>query len=410
LDFEMAQMVYASAMIPRTLESHVRLLAGQFPALAIVGPRQSGKTTLAQLTFQDLPYRSLETPDVRERATNDPRQFLNELADGAILDEVQRVPHLMSYLQEYIDRDRRPGRWILTGSQNFSLLESITQSLAGRIAICHLLPLSYAESAPHGADPDDLASVIVRGGYPALHASTIDGPTWLASYLTAYVERDVRQVLRVTDLESFQLFVQLVATRAGQLLNMASLAADVGVSQPTIKSWLGVLEASYIVLRVPPFHSNLGKRLVKSPKLQFIDSGLLTHLLGIRTPEQFLGHPQRGAIFESWVVSEIVKSRFNRGNVGGLAARTTFMRDSHGQEVDLVCETVSPTGRPTLRLIEAKHSQTPSGDWLGAPRGVAAAHAQTYDLEAFAIYAGNERQTRSTGTILPWREIHSVEW
>lgn len=407
-------------MIRRDIEPRLRSLAGRFPSITLVGPRQSGKTTLCQSVFGHLPYRSLESPDVRGRAAEDPRLFLDSLPDGAVLDEVQRVPSIVSYLQEYIDRDRRPGRWILTGSQNFALVESITQSLAGRTAMCHLLPLAWSEIRREAGHPDALVDVLLRGGFPELHARPV-GPatsvevagyesTWFESYLTAYVERDVRQLVRVNDLDAFQRFIQLVGLRSGQLLNMAAFAGEVGISQPTVKSWLGVLEASFLAVRLPPFHSNLGKRLVRAPKVHLIDSGLLCHLLGIRSAAQLSGHPQRGAVFESWVASEIVKSRVNRGIVGGPAARTAFLRDDHGVEVDVVCESVSEAGKPSLRLVEAKMSETASGGWFTGARSMATAFGAQYEIDSYAIYAGRERQQRSGGTILPWREIDSVEW
>lgn len=332
------------------------------------------------------------------------------------------MPAIVSFLQEFIDRDRRPGRWILTGSQNFALLESVSQSLAGRTAMCQLLPLAWSEVKRTPEGPRRLQDTLLVGGYPqplllSATSSHTQAPhdwsvlsAWFESYVTAYVERDVRQLLRVTDLDAFQRFIQLVAVRSGQLLNMASLAGDVGVSQPTVKSWLGVLEASFLVVRLLPFHANLGKRLVRTPKVHFLDSGLLCHLLGIRTPEQLAGHPLRGAVFEGWVVAELLKSRVNRGLVSGTAARLAFARDEHGVEVDAVCESVSQSGRPLLRLVEVKFGETVSGEWFRPGRSMAKALSSTYDVECIVIYGGNERQGRRDGTVLPWTAIDTLEW
>ena len=304
-------------------------MAPAFPVLALTGPRQSGKTTLARLAFPAKPYLSLEDSDTRARALADPRGFFAALPDGAILDEVQRAPELLSYLQGVVDARARMGQFIITGSQQFGLRDRISQSLAGRVAQLQLLPLSLAEIQQAGLAPASLEQTIRQGGYPALYDQRRDlaslATQWFGGYVSTYLERDVRQVLEVSNLALFQRFLLMCASRVGTLLNLSALSSDCGISQPTARSWLGVLEASYVVRLLQPFHQNLGKRLVKTPKLYFLDTGLLCHLLRIDSPLTLATHAMRGAIFESWVVGETIKHRWNRG----LDAAIYFWRDNH---------------------------------------------------------------------------------
>lgn len=345
-------------MIPRTLESKLQAAAGPFPVLFLTGPRQSGKTTLSRSAFPDYLYISLEDPQHRARALDDPVGLLRRVCDGTgvIFDEAQRAPGLFSYLQGVVD-ERRGGPFVLTGSQNFLLSERITQSLAGRTAVFELLPLSVAELARRAPlDPDTFATgrptgatveggklvrphlalddVLFQGLYPAIHDRGVEPGLWLRSYVTTYVERDARAAGSIGDLDMFLRFVGLCAGRSGQLLNLSALGAEAGVTQPTARSWLSVLRASYLVTLLAPHHENFNKRIVKTPKLYFLDTGLLCALLGVRTPADLWNHPLRGAVFETFVVSELVKLFTHNGE----RPRLYFWRDSRGLEVDVLMD------------------------------------------------------------------------
>ena len=300
-------------MINRAAHQRLLRLAAGFPIVAITGPRQSGKTTLTRMAFPDKEYLSLEDPDIRSLAEQDPRGFLSRLPDGAILDEAQRAPQLFSYLQTHVDAHAKPGMFVLTGSQQFGLLSGISQSLAGRVGLVQLLPFSVSELKAAKRLPSSLDALLFRGLYPALYDRDISPGDWFAGYMTTYIERDVRQLVNVRDLSAFQRFVKMCAARVGQLLNLSSLAGDCGITHNTAASWISVLEASYIIYLLRPHHRNFNKRLVKAPKLYFVDAGMAGWLLGIREEDQLAFHAQRGALFENLVVTEFLKARFNNG-------------------------------------------------------------------------------------------------
>jgi uncharacterized protein len=380
-------------MIDRNLAPRVISAAQSFPAVTITGPRQSGKSTLCRALFPDHPYMNLELPDQRRFATEDPRAFLDQFPDGAVLDEIQRVPELTSYLQGLIDDDPRHGRWVLTGSQNFALVESVSQSLAGRSAMLNLLPLTWPEIQRFESYPDTLEEALLAGGYPRIFERKIPPDEWFSAYVANYVERDVRLLANIGDLTTFQHFLALCAGRVGQLLNYSSVASDCGISQPTAKAWFSILEASFIAFRLPAWSGNLRKRLVKMPKLHFYDSGLVCWLLGIRNAQQLRVHPARGAIFESWVASEIAKHRANAGERGGLY----FYRDQNGVEADLLVD-----GADGLTVIEAKAGKTVTADLITPTSRVAATLGPRVTSRPWIVYGGDSTQRRSDCTLLPW--------
>ena len=336
-------------MLKRDLHEVLARFAGKMPIVTVMGPRQSGKTTLVRAVFPDMPYVSLELPEERAQARRDPIEFLARFGQGAIIDEVQRAPDLLSYLQVDVDREDRPGRWVLTGSQNLLLMQSVSQSLAGRTSLHTLLPFSLSElrgrPAPDiraldtdlggGADEQaDLWETLWAGFYPRIHDKELDPRAWLADYHRTYVERDLRDVLRVMDIDGFERFVRLTAARTGQELNLASLASDAGISQTTAGQWLTALRTSYLVALLPPHHKNYRKRLRKRPKLHFLDTGLACYLLDIRSPDVLRSHPLRGPIFESYVVSELTKAFTNRGEEAPLF----HWRDATGHEIDVIID------------------------------------------------------------------------
>lgn len=381
-------------MIYRKLTATLQRLAKTFPVIAITGPRQSGKTTLVKAVFADKPYITLEDPAERAFAFEDAKGFLHRFRDGAIFDEAQRWPDLFSYLQGMVDEEPIPGKFILTGSQQFGLLAGVSQSLAGRVGMTALLPLSISELPAASQSSQSLDTLIIKGSYPALYMRDISPADWFASYIATYIERDIRQVLRVHDLSVFQRFVRLCAGRNGQLLNLNALAGETGVSQKTARSWLSVLESSYIVHLLPPYFRNFGKRLIKTPKLYFLDQGLACWLLGIRSHEHLALHPMRGAIFESFIISEFLKSRYNRG----LPPDLYFWRDNNGLEADIVFERGTK-----LQPVEIKSGQTITGDYIRAGQR-AARFAAEEALQPWLIYGGDDSYERNGVTIMSWRD------
>lgn len=366
--------------------------------ITLTGPRQSGKTTLAKSVFADRLYASLEDPDVRRMAADDPRAFLERFPDGGVLDEVQRCPELISYLQTRVDADGRMGLYILTGSQQFGLMSGISRSLAGRSAFMELLPFSLPELIGANKLPLPVDTALVTGCYPPLYDREVRPSDWFGAYVTAYIERDVRQQLNVQDLESFQRFVRLCAGRTGQLLNLSSLSTECGITHNTARAWISELEASYLIFLLRPHHANFNKRLVKTPKLYFYDTGLVSWLLGIRTPQQLETHPLRGCIFETFVIAELVKSQLNQGNPRSLY----FWRDSNGNEVDVIVE---QGGK--LMPIEIKSGKTVNRDFF---RGLEKWQSLAGDvsLNPVLIYGGDETYRHQGTQVIGWQQSGEI--
>lgn len=347
-------MHYHHTMITRDIAEELVRSAAEYPVVTILGPRQSGKTTLARMTFPNKPYFSLEDTDVRVAAEADPRGFLGRIEDGGILDEVQRLPVLLSYVQGMVDKGGGRGRFILTGSHQPQLHEAISQSLAGRTAMLALWPFSIHELRRYKSAPDPF-DVIVRGCFPRLHEEGLEPRRFYNGYLQTYVERDVRALIQLRDLSQFQKFLTLLAGRVGQIVNLASLSNDVGVSTTTIRNWLSVLKASYVVFELPPFFENVQKRVIKSPKIFFTDVGLAAFLLGIHTEEQASRDPLRGNLYENLIIADIVKGALNKG----IRPDIYFFRDSHGNEVDLLIRE-----KGALTPVEIKSAGTFSIDFI----------------------------------------------
>lgn len=387
-------------MIKRQASSKALQLAQQFRAVLIMGPRQSGKTTLAKMTFPDKPYASLETPSVRQFAMEDPIQFLAQFPNGAILDEIQRVPALLSWLQQNLDDTPTvKGKFILTGSNNLLLLESVTQTLAGRVGHIELLPFSLAELSALPNALTDVNTLLWSGAYPPVQADGISPNDWFASYIRTYIERDVRQLKNIGNLLLFERFLSLCAGRVGQELNFTQLSNEVGADVKTIQSWMGILQASYIVYLLPPFFKNFNKRLTKTPKLYFYDTGLVCNLLRISDPNILIQHPFKGALFENFIIAELLKNRFNQGQRSNLY----FWRESSGNEIDVLID-------EGLRQIpiEIKSGQTIHSDWL---KGLKYWQTLTKQIgeSSYVIYGGDEIQNRSEGIVIQsWKEISKL--
>jgi uncharacterized protein len=381
-------------MIPRSVEKMLPSLIPGYPVITITGPRQSGKTTLARTFFASKPYVSFENPDTREEAQSDPRSFLERYENGAVFDEVQRLPELLSYLQQIVDEGPRSCRFVLTGSQQFGLKSKITQSLAGRTGLIHLLPFSYDELYSFRGENPAMEAVLFSGLYPPIHDRGLDPQKWYADYVQTYIERDVRSLLNVRDLSAFQLFLKMCAARCGQLINLSGLASDCGITHNTAKEWISILEASYIMFRLMPYFDNLGKRLVKTPKLYFYDSGLATYLLGIKTPEQLSVHAHRGAIFETFIASEIVKSSYHRAETPSLY----FWRDRSGNEIDFLIDRGSD-----LLPIEAKSGKTVASDWFDSLKNWRT-FAGKRAKQCLLFYGGDETYSREGVIVTSWRK------
>lgn len=383
-------------MLHRTLSDKLLHLAQQFPVVSVTGPRQSGKSTLVRNVFPDYRYVSLEDTDMRAVAQDDPRSFLARFDNKVILDEVQRVPELFSYMQGVIDNANMPGQYILSGSQNFLLMKSISQSLAGRVAILHLLPLSYNELSGTDFEPTAMSDFLFRGGYPRLNVIGIAPEDFFPNYIRTYIDRDVRAELGIRKVSSFNTFLTLCATRIGEVLNIESLANDCDISVDTARNWMSILESSFIAFRLHPYHKNFGKRLIKAPKLYFYDTGLAANLLGIETAEQLAESQYRGNLYENAVAVEIIK----RYQALGKEPRLFFWRDSNKKEVDFILE---KGGKP-LYAIEVKSSATyrPSAfknlEDLAPIMGVETDHR-------FVVYGGDESFPTKHGTVLDFGSL-----
>lgn len=391
-------------MVQRTLGPKLAGLARRFPVVTLTGPRQSGKTTLCRMLFPEHRYVSLEAPDVRRFAVEDPRGFLDQHAPPVIYDEVQRAPELLSYIQVAVDERPAPGRYVLTGSANFALLESVSQSLAGRTAVAHLLPCSHEELLRFPNAPEDLFATLQSGAYPAIFDRGVAPFDWYRSYITTTLERDVRRIVNVADLAAFQTFVELTAGQVGQLTNFSRLGADAGITANTAKAWLSVLETGFLLFRLRPYHANLRSRAVKTPKIYFYDVGLACALLGISTPSQLRTHPLRGALFENWVVTEVLKARLHRG----LDARAYFLRSQKGFEIDLVVDLGD-----RLIAVEIKSGQTVAGDFFAnlerlpaeLPEGLAGRR-----LDTRVVFGGATPERRRDVEVVPWNRVKDRSW
>lgn len=376
-------------MIPRALAGFAASAFKKYPIVTITGPRQSGKTTLAKATFPDKPYANLEHPVTRQFALEDPVAFLNQYPDGAIIDEIQRVPELLSYLQVLVDEQSKNSLFVLTGSQQFELMRGISQSLAGRTALLKLLPLSIAELTPFF--PLGVDEMLFKGFYPRIYDQDISPSQAYGDYYETYVERDLRQLINITNLSLFQRFIRLCAGRCGQLLNLNSLANDCGVSQSTARQWMSVLEASYIVFLLQPFHANINKRLIKTPKIYFYDVGLAAWLCGIEEEKQIATHPLRGNLFENMVVMEALKYRYNRGKRNNLH----FYRDSNGNEIDILY-----TEGQNILPIEIKSGQTITPAYFNGLIKFRALFPDNLPWSSFLIYGGETEQLRQATKVL----------
>ena len=383
--------------IKRSIESRVTQLAKQYPVLTITGPRQSGKTTLCKQLFPDKPYVSLEDLETRRFAQDDPRQFLSRYPEGAIFDEIQRVPDLFSYIQTIVDSQNKPGQFVLTGSQQFEMMAKVTQSLAGRTAIIKLLPFSYAEAYSAKEKPSR-EDVLYKGFYPRIFHDKLLPTDYYSFYTTTYIERDLRQLIQIQNLSTFEIFLKLCAGRTGQLLNMANLANECGIDQKTVKAWLAVLEASYIIKRLFPYYKSQNRRLVKMPKLVFLDTGLACYLLGIQKPEQLVGHPLFGNLFETYVLGELWKQKANQVVMDNLY----FYRDHIGHEMDVIID-----HGLNLDQLEIKSAQTIQS---GLFEGFQWLADQKYDIrKSILVYGGDETYVRNNIQIVSWRELLRVE-
>ena len=383
-------------MINRKIENKLVKMATKFPILAITGPRQSGKTTLCQKLFKKYRYISLENLDNKEYAISDPKGFLEEYNDKVIIDEAQNAPELFSYIQGMVDESGKTGQYILTGSQNFLLLSKISQTLAGRVYIYHLLPFSHNElKATYN---QTIWSSIFKGGYPRIYDKKINPKDFFPSYVQTYLERDVRSIMQVNNLSLFGRFLKMCAGRIGQIFNASSLANELGIDYKTIQSWLSVLETSFIVYRLQPWHKNFNKRIVKSPKLYFYDTGLASYLLGLKKQEDINFHFIKGALFENFIVTEYIKTKWNKGE----PASCYYWRDSTGNEIDLLID-----NGEQLKIIEIKASQTIKQDFF---KGINRFEklASKYTLDKYLVYAGKESQKRTNVQVLSWTDLKTI--
>lgn len=381
--------------VKRQITHIIKKQQSKFPILALTGPRQSGKTTLLKELFKDYRYISLENPDIRAFATDDPNGFLKEYSENVILDEVQRVPSLFSYIQTKVDESKKMGQYILSGSQNFHLLNSITQTLAGRVALFKLLPLDFEELKAAELLEDDYSQALFKGFYPAIFDRDIDPKVFYTNYIQTYVEKDVTELLNVKDLKAFRTFLGLCAGRAGQLLNISALANDCNISQPTAKAWLSILESSYLIFLLQPYHQNFNKRLVKSPKLYFYDTGLLSYLLGIRSADEMILNRLKGSLFENLILAELQKKNYHQYT----HLDYYFWQDSNGNEIDILLK-----NHNGFDVFEIKATETISTE-LFKQMDRFAELAAPEEVKKTLIYGGRQNQNRSKYQVQSWKDI-----
>ncbi len=384
-------------MIERLLSLKIKQAARQFPIVSVMGPRQSGKTTLVRNAFPKADYVSFEDPDVRRDMEQDPRGFLTSFSKTLILDEVQRIPHVFSYIQAIADEHGKNGKFIFTGSQNYLLFEKINQSLAGRVAILKLLPLSFQEL--QGTRAGSLETVLQKGFYPALWKNRVNVPLYYSSYVNTYIERDVRQIQNIGNLTAFQNFLRLCAGRAGQIINLTSLGNDCGISHNTAKAWLSILESSFIVHLLPPYFENYKKRVVKSPKLFFYDTGLLCYLLGIDNPKLILQHYLKGALMENFAFAELAKQSFNRLRFADMY----YWRDKTGNEVDFL---IPKAG--TKYLVEVKAGKTVQSDFFKGLEYFKKIHRGKDHLKTFLAYNGPHEYIHNHNKVIQLMKVASI--
>ena len=384
--------------VQRTIKEEIDFLCGKYPVIAVTGPRQSGKTTFLKEEFSNYTYVNLENPDIRNFAESDTKSFLEQYDRFVIFDEVQRAPFLFSYIQAKVDEDKVMGQFILSGSQNFHLMQNITQSLAGRVAIFKLFPFDFSEMKSGGFLDEDYSVNLQRGFYPAIFDRNIPPKTFYSNYLQTYVERDLSEIINIRDLRAFRNFISLCAARSGQLLNLNSLAKECGISQPTAKSWISVLETSYIIFLLQPYHKNYNKRITKSPKLYFYDTGLLSFLLKLTKPEDLQLHPHKGELFENFIIAEMVKVNYHRN----LMRDFWFWRDVQGREVDLLFQ-----DNQLLNIMEIKASQTIMSDMFKGLNFFTEL-AKDSIKDKFLVNSGAVNQKRSAAEVIGWEKIEEI--
>jgi len=381
--------------VVRSIIEQLKIYKSKYPILALTGPRQSGKTTLLRALFPDYTYLSLENPDLRTFAENDPNGFFDKYSQFCIFDEVQRVPQLFSYLQTIVDEKKIMGQFILSGSQNFHLIKNITQSLAGRVALFKLFPFDFTELHAANLMEDDYVKMLLRGFYPAIYDRDIPSQIFYSNYIQTYVERDITELVSIRDIRTFRTFLTLCASRAGQLLNLNSLAKDCGITQPTAKAWISLLESSYILFLVQPYYKYFDKRVIKSPKLYFYDTGLLCHLLKIKDSKQIKFNSYKGNLFENMIVAEYIKQNYHQNKM----EEFWFWRDSGGHEVDLIRQ-----DDDLLNVIEIKSTKTITSD-LFKEMNYFEALAKSEIKSKTLIYAGDDNQKRTNASVLSWNQL-----
>ncbi|MCU4175722.1 ATP-binding protein [Carboxylicivirga sp. N1Y90] len=385
-------------VIKRKIAASIRNMLSKYPVIALTGPRQAGKTTVLKNAFADYRYINLENPDNRHFAESDPNAFLAQFSSKVILDEVQRVPSLFSYIQTLVDESGTMGQFILSGSQNFHLMEKITQSLAGRVAILKLFPFDHSELKKENLLNEDYLYNSIKGYYPAIYDRNIPSRTFYSNYIQTYLLRDVSELVSIRNMRAFKRFIALCATRAGQLLNLNNIANECDITQPTAKSWLSALEHSYIVFTLNPYYKNFKKRIVKTPKLYFYDTGLLCHLLKIHSSEQVHTHPLKGILFENMMIAEYHKQMYHNDTFHD----TWFWRDSGGHEVDFITDETNH-----LKAYELKSTQTIMSDLF---KGLLFFEniAKDERIEKYLVYGGNQEQKRSVANIVPWNKFGNL--